>query len=189
MTQHHKLIGLFLSLVLSIAVLIGCNSEKEQDQMSLKESLVLFSQVLSEDDLDGLTLTVYNKGSVLTPIPEDIEGLIDRVKKDHPDEIITIDTDVLKKNRDSLKQLAEESFTLSEEEVFMNITWCFIFETGNQERALEIAIGGSSKDEAANAEYGYIYVNGFTVKRNDTVWEILNALLQQADGQDRGRIA
>ena len=176
-------------------VLAGCRAEKEQpQQMSLKESLRAFSQAIADDELDGMTLTIYTKGSVLTPIPETIEGLIDRVKKDHPDEIITIDTNTLKGKKDLLKQLNEESFVLSEEDVRMDITWCFVFGTSNQEKVLEIAVGGWSEDDlkrltedgdARGDEYimQYIYVNGFVAAKNDTVLEILNTLLQQADGE------
>ena len=76
----------------------------------------------------------------------------------------------------------------------MDITWCFVFGTSNQEKVLEIAVGGWSEDDlkrltedgdARGDEYimQYIYVNGFVAAKNDTVLEILNTLLQQADGE------
>ena len=192
MLSKCKSARLLILLTLSATILIGCSSKKEQTKMAIEESMTAFSQVLSCEDLDGLTLTIYPKfldQVVLTGAPETIEGLKERVKRESPDEIATMDTSSLKKNIKLLKQLSEENYEPVEDEVVMDIFYCFVFETSNQAEFLEIALSGyPSGYRLDQAPEEYIYVNGSAVRCSDSVFDILYNLCDQAWEEYFGRL-
>ena len=177
-----------LILSLTVSTFSGCNARQKNGSPTFESSLKAFSEALSDENLDGMTLTIYYETYFVctTYSWETPEVFIERIEKEDPDGIITINTNSLENNRELLKGLNEENFVPSEEEVVMDIFRCFVFKTSNQEKLLEIAIGGWAKDSLGESSPQYIYVNGFAVRKNDAALEILDTLFQQVYSERDG---
>lgn len=168
---------LLAMVLLAFGLFGGCTSQRAEEKSLLKDSLQSFTLALSDDELCGMTLLIYAKGLVFYPHPLTAEQLIESVKENHPEKEIVIDTSELIIHRDIIQQLGNTDYVLSEEKYNQDIGTCFVFVTENNEKVLEIAVGGWGEITSIEDNPKSIYVNGFEVEYNDIVYELVETFL------------
>lgn len=200
MLPKHNIVRFCIPVLLIAIILSGCIRRNKQAQMDFDSSMLTFSQSVLEENIDGITLTIYRKGHIYTPVSDTAESLISRSEKSYPENIFILDGQALGKQADLLRRFSNENFVVADDEdAVMDIYQCFVFESVNQEKLMEIAVGGwSAKDiesvaEGNDIKYSglsqkYIYINGFAVEYTDTIEEILNTLYQEARNNSKDKL-
>ncbi len=158
-----KLFRYTICTLFVVTVLIGCGKTDKQLRIACED----FSQSLNLKTLDGLCLKIYYiDPSILTRAPQSVDNLI---SSDFRHEI-TVDSEQLKEYVDLLKQLNIQNMVPVKETSYLHARLCYIFETEQNEKKLEIAVGGENKS---------VFVNGVEVAYNDVFQDILEPFVTE----------
>ena len=101
-------------------------------------------------------------------MPFDVDRLIRA-----SDTQIVIEGEELKAHIDLLKELKADALTPVKEKAYLDARLCYIFETTDGEKVLEVASYGSPKDIKNFEGRYYVFVNGIAVEHSDILYEVI----------------
>ncbi len=157
-----KILACFLLIFLVIGA-IACNWNKLKLQMEFSD----FRHALAQENLDNMHLLIYYMHpSILTPAPLRVEDLIRfSMLQDSSVRMITVGNKQLKEHTDLLNRVdANAVETVREKSPRIDARLCCIFETEQNGKVLEIAVGGVSNS---------VLVNGIEVEYSDIFRDIM----------------
>lgn len=159
----------FVLALLALTILSGCQADDRQLQQECED----FSQILEHETLDGLCLKIYYLDpSVLTRAPLTVDDLIDS-RSVH---MIVVDSEQLKEHIELLNQMTVDNLVpvkhTSHYATRLNARLCYIFETDNNGKVLEVAVGGLNNS---------VFVNGIEVEYNDIFRDIIEPFVTEEE--------
>lgn len=165
--------SLFMLTLLIIAVLAGCKwNNMDNNTTQLNKSFRDFSQAIEQEMSNGLHLNIYYiDPSILTRYPLSVDELIHSSLV----QTIVIDSVHLKENIELLKQLNADGLIPAKSKSKLNARLCYIFETDNNEKILEVAIGGDNNS---------IFVNGVEVERDYRFRNVIEPFVSEEEMSD-----
>lgn len=157
------LLSYFVLALLAVTVLAGCRGNDVQLQKAFKD----FSQILEQETMDALRLKIYYiHPSILTRAPLTVDDLI----RGNLSRKVVVDSEQLKEHVDLLNQLNADSLVPVKHTSYLNARLCYIFETDDNGKVLEIAIGGENNN---------VFVNGVEVEYNDLFRNVVKPFLTE----------
>jgi len=158
----------FVLILLIFAIVVTVFVCSRWNRIKLHCELRDFSKTLEQETLDGLTLKIYYIGpDVLTQMPLTVSDLVN----DNLTQIIVVDSESLKENIGSLKRLNINNLVPVRYKSHLHSRMCYIFETDNKAKILEVAFGGF--------ENPTVFVNGIEVAYNDVFRDIVEPFVTE----------
>ena len=177
MRSKYGMIAIILALLLcAMCTLSGCNSQKKQLEDALNRSLDNFIDALSDSNLSGMEVYVYsNEGLICTYGPYGVDNLIHDVENGFWGQKFYISNTELINNKEILNEIGGWKFVpILDSNCREDIRICYVFQTNNNSKILEIAIGGYSQVE----DCPVMFVNGFPVELDMTYGRLVKNLPQ-----------
>ena len=180
--KNGMVLKLLALLLIPITLFSGCDKRKAQ----LRQTSDTDSTMLEEGRVGDLRLKIYYMSAEgdFFLMPFDVDRLIRA-----SDTQIVIEGEELKAHIDLLKELNAEVLTPVKEKAYLDARLCYIFETTDGEKVLEVASSGvtdSQTDalsellESENPENidltefkGVVFVNGIAVEHSDILYEVI----------------
>lgn len=180
--KNGMILKLLALLLIPITLFSGCDKRKAQ----LRQTFDTYSTMLEEGRVDELRLKIYYFDHFfLTRFPLSVDHMIGMSDV----QTIVIEGQVLKTHIDLLRELKAEVLTPVKEEAFLDARLCYIFETTDGEKVLEIAFSGATDSqmdalsellESENPENidltefkGVVFVNEIAVEHSDILYEVI----------------
>ncbi len=173
MRSKNRILVIMLSLLLCASCLLnGCSSQKKQLEASLNNSLIDYSNALSDINLCGMEVyAYYNEDVFFTYGSYDVDSLIHDAETNFRGQKVYVGNEELKNNIDLLEEISKRKFIpILESDCRKDIRSCFIFQTNNNSQVLEIAFGGYSSVE----DCAVMFVNGFPVEYDEIYLKLVN---------------
>lgn len=151
----------FVCVIVIIVLLTGCFSNSAK----LRWELYDYEKMMQGDIPEDLRLTIYYMNpKILTRFPLDIDQMVSfrETKK------IVVSSEKLALYLPLLKNLTHSVLQPVEEETYLNARLYYVFETGNSDKILEIAI---------SYIHSNVFVNGTEVEDNPIFYEIIDPFL------------
>lgn len=168
--KHKRLALMIAAVLLFTTILTVCFSDTLQLRWAVNRYQTFLDSELPED----ATLTIYYlPHDILTRAPltvADLMDMNDTVK-------IVVHSNELINQLSTLKQLDLSCVRPAKEEFGVNARLYYVFETGNSERLLEVAMQQFVGDTQA---FG-TFVNGIAVQKNPVLYEIILPFLSEQD--------
>ena len=169
MLKTAKFLKYFVLILLIFAIVVTVFVCSRWNRIKLHCELRDFSKTLEQETLDGLTLKIYYIGpDVLTQMPLRVSDLVEG--KAHP-QVIVVDSEDLKEHIDSLNRLNINNLVPVRYKSHLHSRMCYIFETDNKAKILEVAFGG--------LENPTVFVNGIEVAYNDVFRDIVEPFVTE----------
>lgn len=169
MLKTAKFLKCFVLILLIFAIVVTVFVCSRWNRIKLHCELRDFSKTLEQETLDGLTLKIYYIGpDVLTQMPLRVSDLVEG--KVHP-QVIVVDSEDLKEHIDSLNRLNINNLVPVRYKSHLHSRMCYIFETDNKAKILEVAFGG--------LENPTVFVNGIEVAYNDVFRDIVEPFVTE----------
>lgn len=163
--KNSIILKLLALLLIPITLFSGCDKRKAQ----LRQTFDTYSTMLEEGRVGDLRLKIYYIAEeVFFIAPLSVDRLIRA-----SDTQIVIEGEELKAHIDLLKELNAEVLTPVKEEAYLDARLCYIFETTDGEKVLEVASYGSPKDIKNFEGRYYVFVNGIAVEHSDILYEVI----------------
>ena len=147
------------------SVLIGCTNASP-----LHKVMENYSRIAEGDIPGDIRLTIYYiDPDILTRYPlsvDDLKTLSDVT-------IISVDSEELASHWTRLKMLNASVLRPVKEGTYINARICYVFETGDSERILEVVF---------TSIYGNAFVNGIEVENHPVLYELIASFIP-ADGR------
>jgi len=160
------ILKLFALLLIPITLFSGCDKMKTQ----LQQTFDTYSSMLEEGRVDELKLKIYYiSEEVFFCAPLSVDKLIHSSYT----QMIVVEGEELKSHIDLLKDLKAEALTPVREESYLDARLCYIFETMDGEKVLEVASYGSPKGNKNLKGKHDVFVNGIPVEHNDILYEVI----------------
>lgn len=158
----------FVLTLLAIAVLVGCKANNADNNINhLNEAFKDYSQAIEQEMPNGFHLSIYYiDPSILTRSPLSVDELVHSSLV----QTIIIDSEHLKENIELLKQLNADGLIPAKSKSKLNARLCYIFETDNNEKLLEVAVGGDNNS---------IFVNGVEVEHDDLFRNVIEPFVSE----------
>lgn len=168
MLKTAKFLKYFVLILLIFAIVVTVFVCSRWNRIKLHCELRDFSKTLEQETLDGLMLKIYYIGpDVLTQMPLTVSDLVN----DNLTQIIVVDSESLKENIGSLKRLNINNLVPVRYKSHLHSRMCYIFETDNKAKILEVAFGGF--------ENPTVFVNGIEVAYNDVFRDIVEPFVTE----------
>lgn len=159
------ILKLFALLLIPITLFSGCDKRKTQ----LQQTFGAYSTMLEEGSVDELRLKIYYIAEeVYFFMPLNVDMLIHE-----SDTQIVVEGEELKAHIDLLKELKAETLIPVKREDFLDARLCYIFETTDGEKVLEVASYGSPKGNKNLEGKHDVFVNGIAVEHSDILYEVI----------------
>ena len=169
MLKAAKFLKCFVLILLIFAIVVGVFVCFRWNHIKLHYELRDFSKTLEQGTLDGLTLKIYYIGpDVLTQM---VLRVSDLVEGKACSQVIVVDSEDLKEHIDSLNRLNINNLVPVRYKSHLHARMCYIFETDNKEKILEVAFGGF--------ENPTVFVNGIEVAYNDVFRDIVEPFVTE----------
>lgn len=163
--KNSIILKLLALLLIPITLFSGCDKRKAQ----LQQTFDTYSSMLEEGRVDELRLKIYYIAEeVYFFMPLNVDMLIHE-----SDTQIVVEGEELKAHIDLLKELKAEALTPVREESYLDARLCYIFETTDGEKVLEVASYGSPKGNKNLKGKHDVFVNGIPVEHNDILYEVI----------------
>lgn len=143
-------ICILLIITMLLTLFTGCESRKDESRDPLHE----FLSALAEDDLQGMTLTVYYMDSdLLTYAPMQVEWLIDYCEKsadneDSPYHKIVVDSSSLQEHKNLLLQLDPQELLTRKDSIYTDARICFQFKKEETEQMWHLVYYALEEDRS-----------------------------------------
>lgn len=180
--KNGMILKLLALLLIPITLFSGCDKRKAQ----LRQTFDTYSTMLEEGRVGDLRLKIYyiaEEVFFIAPLS------VDRLIHSSYTKMIVVEGEELKAHIDLLKELKAEVLTPVKEEAFLDARLCYIFETTDGEKVLEIAFSGATDSqmdalsellESENPENidltefkGVVFVNEIAVEHSDILYEVI----------------
>ncbi len=163
--KNSIILKLLALLLIPITLFSGCDKRKAQ----LQQTFDTYSSMLEEGRVDELRLKIYYIAEELYVFfPVSLDNLISGY-----DTQIVIEGEELKSYVDLLMELRAEVLTPVKGEDFLDARLCYIFETTDGEKVLEVASYGSPKGNKNLEGKHDVFVNGIAVEHSDILYEVI----------------
>jgi len=177
--KNSIILKLLALLLIPITLFSGCDKRKAQ----LQQTFDTYSSMLEEGRVDELKLKIYYiSEEVFFCAPLSVDKLIHSSYT----QMIVVEGEELKSHIDLLKDLKAEALTPVREESYLDARLCYIFETMDGEKVLEVASYGAtdnymdalsenitSGNENLTGMRLNVFVNGIAVEHNDILYEVI----------------
>ena len=161
--RHTGIILRVICVIVTIVLLTGCFSNSAK----LRWELYDYEEMMQGDIPKDLRLTIYYMSpKILTRFPLNTDQMVSfRETKS-----IVVSSEKLALYLPVLKNLKHSVLQPVEEETYLNARLYYVFETGNSNKILEIAI---------SYIHSNVFVNGIEVKDNPIFYEIIDPFLTE----------
>jgi len=161
-----KYISLRLLLVLLLAtiVLSSCG----RGNMSPERALRNFSNRIEQGNLDGLTLTIYYKNTVIIRVPITVEDLVERGWYEYK---IVVDGNELEEHIELLRQINADILTPIAHDFPMLARLYYVFEV-NGRKIFDVVPQAAGDDS-------FMFINGVEFEWNDAFFDVIRPFLPE----------
>ena len=173
--RKHKIITIMICYCLMAITLFGCANpasvqDNKPEEVSLKDALKDYSQIVEGDMPEDARLTIYYiSPDILTCVsvtPEQLKTF-DCVT------VITAGAEELKPYWENMKKLNASNLHAVEEKTYVNARLYYVLEMGESLQLLDVVVNSTI--------HGGVFVNGVEVENHPVIYEIISPFLSEHD--------